>query len=89
MNIRNQPIQDSISIRMNKDEWKKFKEKGDSLFNNRNVAYISVGKGRIVFHKLSPLFKDFKELDEANKECDVQQEKINKKVAKEIVNKQR
>ena len=58
----------AISVRMNKAEWEETKSKGDATFKTRSVGYMHVLPGEINFEVISPFYKDFRELDEQDKE---------------------
>ena len=58
----------AISVRMNKAEWEKVKSDGDAIFKTRSVGYMHVIPGEVKFEIISPFYKDFRELDEMNKE---------------------
>lgn len=68
MKMRTMGENPTKSIRMTKEEWIDIKNKGDKLFNGRNIGYMQVAETDINFSTTSPYYKDFVELDAQDKE---------------------
>ena len=84
MRIRTKEISGSVSIRLNKEEWKKILNEGDKVFSNRNVGYLQIAEGKIKFDTSSTYFKDMKELDKQDEEFSMEEKTITKSVTEEI-----
>jgi len=84
MKIRTKESSDAVSIRINKEEYELFVNKGNELFKERNIAYINLSQGSLLFSINSPFFKDFNELDNNNKEFSTDDEQKNELVKKAI-----